>query len=112
MKNLFEKLKASMQRYDLYQADDEVGTALNELETAIKTDTETRVYIVDTCLDDYDDLPKFRNDCTDDEFIEFAEREGRIYSLVTFAEKFNGREHIAINFNTDMIRFIQVPVSA
>ena len=72
---------------------------------------ETRVYLVDTTLDDYDDLPTFRNDCTDDEFIEYAEREGRIYSLETFTNKFNGRESIAINFNADMIRFIQVPVS-
>jgi len=111
MKTLFDELKKTMQKYDLYQHDDEVGESLDNLENAINTNIETRVYIVDTCLDDYDDLPTFRNDCTDDEFIEYAEREGRIYSLETFAKKFNGRESIAINFNTDMIRFIQVPVS-
>ena len=111
MKTLFDELKKTMQKYDLYQHDDEVGESLDNLENAININTETRVYIVDTCLDDYDDLPTFRNDCTDDEFIEYAEREGRIYSLETFAKKFNGRESIAINFNTDMIRFIQVPVS-
>lgn len=88
--------------------DQEVNDVIDDY---YKQDLETRVYIVDTCLDDYDDLPTFRNDCTDDEFIEYAEREGRIYSLETFAKKFNGRESIAINFNTDMIRFIQIPVS-
>ena len=109
MKNLFNNLKDSMQRYDLYQADDEVGTALNELETAIKTDMETRVYVYDVEATDenFELIPI--EDITDEEFMEEAEKQGRVYTLKGFEKALN--ETGEINTNTDIIRFIQVPVS-
>lgn len=103
MKKLFDNLKILMNRYDLYQADDEVGLALNELETAVNS--ETRVYVVDLGDARVDDVDV--QGLTDEEFQFEAEEQGRVYTLDGFAEAFNSEE---INSNTDIIRFIQVPV--
>ena len=103
MKKLFDNLKILMNRYDLYQADDEVGLALNELETAVNS--ETRVYVVDLGDARVDDVDV--QGLTDEEFQFEAEEQGRVYTLNGFAEAFNSEE---INSNTDIIRFIQVPV--
>lgn len=103
MKKLFDNLKILMNRYDLYQADDEVGLALNELETAVNS--ETRVYVVDLGDARVDDVDV--QGLTNEEFQFEAEEQGRVYTLDGFAEAFNSEE---INSNTDIIRFIQVPV--
>jgi len=103
MKKLFDNLKNLMNRYDLYQADDEVGLALNELETAVNS--ETRVYVVDTEDDRMNDV--YWEELTDEEFMFEAEEQGKVYTLDGFAKAFNFEE---INSSTDAIRFIQVPV--
>lgn len=61
---------------------------------------ETRVYVIDT--------QKHLNDLayTDEEFMEQAEEEGRVYTLKGFQEAFNSME---INSAIDIIRFISVP---
>jgi hypothetical protein len=104
MKKLFDNLKNLMNKYDLYQSDDEVGEALNELETAVNT--ETRVYVVDLGDARVDDVDL--QGLTDEEFQFEAEEQGRVYTLDGFSEAFNFED---INSNTDVIRFIEVPVS-
>jgi len=104
MKKLFDNLKNLMNKYDLYQADDEVGLVLNELETAVNTETrvyvvylgDARVYVVDV------------QGLTNEEFQFEAEEQGRVYTLDGFTKAFNSED---INSNTDVIRFIEVPVS-
>jgi hypothetical protein len=103
MKKLFDNLKNLMNKYDLYQSDDEVGEALNELETAVNT--ETRVYVVDTEDDRMNDV--YWEELTNEEFMFEAEEQGRVYTLDGFAKAFNSEE---INSTTDAIRFIEVPV--
>jgi len=103
MKKLFDNLKNLMNRYDLYQADDEVGLALNELETAVYS--ETRVYVVD--IEDERMVDVYWEELTDEEFMFEAEEQGKVYTLDGFAKAFNFEE---INSSTDAIRFIQVPV--
>jgi hypothetical protein len=104
MKKLFDNLKILMNRYDLFQADDEVGLALNELETAVNT--EPRVYVINVNDERVADIPD-TDELTNEEFQFEAEEQGRVYTLDGFAEAFNSEE---INSNTDIIRFIQVPV--
>lgn len=104
MKKLFDKLKNLMNKYDLYQSDDEVGEALNELETAVNT--ETRVYVIDTNDERVDDVDV--QELTNDEFMLEAEEQGRVYTLDGFTKAFNSEE---VNTSTDIIRFIKVPVS-
>jgi hypothetical protein len=103
MKNLFDNLKSLMNRYDLYQPEDEVGVALNELETAIKT--ETRVYVLDCADVLVSNVPIPR--ITDEEFMLEAEKQGNVYTLDGFANAFNSEK---VNTATDMVRFIEVPV--
>ncbi len=103
MKKLFDNLKNLMNRYDLYQAFASVGDALNELETAVNS--ETRVYVIDTEDERMDDV--YWEELTDEEFMFEAEEQGRVYTLDGFAKAFNFEE---INSSTDAIRFIQVPV--
>lgn len=103
MKKLFDNLKNLMNRYDLYQTDDEVGNALNELETAVNS--EPRVYVIDTNDERVDDIDIL--ELTDEEFMFEAEEQGRIYTLEGFTEAFNLEE---INSSLDVIRIIQVPV--
>jgi hypothetical protein len=105
MKKLFDNLKNLMNKYDLYQSDDEVGLVLNELEIAVNT--EIRVYVLDLNhprLDDIDDV----HGLTNEEFMSESEEQGRVYTLNGFAQAFNCE---SINSNTDVIRFIEVPVS-
>lgn len=102
MKKLFDNLKILMNRYDLYQADDEVGNALNELETAVNT--EPRVFLIN-----YDTGLFFRiENPSDEEFMTEAERQGTVYTLEGFVKAFNLKD---INTNHDTIRIIDVPVS-
>lgn len=102
-KKLFDNLKNLMNRYNLYQADDEVGNALNELETAVNS--EPRVYVIDTNDERVDDIDIL--ELTDEEFMFEAEEQGRIYTLEGFTEAFNLEE---INSSLDVIRIIHVPV--
>lgn len=107
MKNLFNNLKNLMDKYDLYQVDDEVGNALNKLE--IEVNTEIRVYVYDVeATDENFDLIPIKN-ITDEDFMAESERQGRVYTLKGFERALN--ELGEINTNTDMIRFIKVPVS-
>jgi hypothetical protein len=85
-------------------------TSKGLLETCLvqlKEKTETRVYVVNANLEDYDDLPTFSNDCTDKKFMEYSEREGRVYTLKGFIKAFHDEE---VNTSNDLIRFIEVPV--
>lgn len=63
-------------------------------------EVETRVYVIDT-QNHLNDLAY-----TDEEFMQQAEDEGRVYTLKGFQEAFNNEE---INSAIDVIRFISVP---
>jgi hypothetical protein len=63
-------------------------------------EVETRVYVVDSNFSDC-----FANELPDNEFIELAEEQGRVYTLDVFQEAFNLAE---INSSIDVIRFINV----
>jgi hypothetical protein len=67
---------------------------------------EIRVYFVDSSLDDYDDLPTFSNDCDDDTFMDFAERQGSVYTLERFTLIFN--KNGSVKTKDHFIRFIEV----
>ncbi len=96
-----------MDKYDLYQADDEVGNALYDLETAINYELRVYAYDVEATDENFELIPI--EDITDEEFMEEAEKQGRVYTLKGFEKALN--ETGEINTNTDIIRFIQVPVS-
>ena len=72
----------------------------------LKQNSETRVYVVDLGDARVDDVDV--QGLTNEEFQFEAEEQGRVYTLDGFAEAFNSEE---INSNTDVIRFIEVPVS-
>jgi uncharacterized protein YqgV (UPF0045/DUF77 family) len=67
---------------------------------------ETRVYVVDVYDERVDDIDV--EGLTNDEFMLEAEQQGRVYTLDGFAKAFNSEE---VNTSTDVIRFIEVPVS-
>lgn len=67
---------------------------------------ETKICFVDSSLDDYDDLPTFSNDCNDDVFMDFSERQGDVYSLDDFTITFNNYNFH--DFENYYIRFIEV----
>ena len=106
MKKLFDNLKILMNRYDLYQADDEVGLALNELETAVNT--EPRVFLInyDKNSGTFDNL----HNPSDEDFMDEAELQGTVFTLEGFVNNFN-MSYSDINQETDRIRIIPVPVS-
>ena len=95
-----------MNRYDLYQADDEVGLALNELETAVNT--EPRVFLInyDKNSGTFDNL----HNPSDEDFMTEAELQGTVFTLEGFVRNFNS-SYSEINQETDSIRIIPVPVS-
>jgi hypothetical protein len=106
MKKLFDNLKILMNRYDLYQADDEVGLALNELETAVNT--EPRVFLInyDKNSEAFDNI----KNPSDEDFMDEAELQGTVFTLEGFVKHFN-MSYSEINQETDSIRIIPVPVS-
>lgn len=106
MKKLFDNLKILMNRYDLYQADDEVGLALNELETAVNT--EPRVFLInyDKNSEAFDNI----KNPSDEDFMDEAELQGTVFTLEGFVKHFN-MSYSEINQETDSIRIINVPVS-
>ena len=67
-------------------------------------EVETRVYVVDTLStrDTNWDI------ISDEEFMNLAEQDGRVYTLQGFQEAFNLEE---INSAIDVIRFISVPLN-
>lgn len=69
-------------------------------EDRLPYEVETRAYVVDTNF-----ATCFANDLSDDEFIELAEEQGRVYTIQGFQEAFNLQE---INSGIDTIRFINV----
>ena len=95
-----------MDKYDLYQADDEVGNALYDLETAINYELRVYAYDVEATDKDFELIPI--EDTTDEEFMEQAEKQGMVYTLKGFENALN--ESGEIN-STTIIRFIYVPVS-
>ena len=106
MKKLFDNLKILMNRYDLFQADDEVGLALNELETAVNS--EPRVFLInyDKNSGTFDNL----HNPSDEDFMTEAELQGTVFTLEGFVKNFN-MSYSEINQETDSIRIIPVPVS-
>ena len=75
----------------------------------LSTEFETRVYVYDVEATDknFDLIPI--KDITDEEFMTEAERQGKVYTLKGFEKALN--ETGEINSTTDIIRFIEVPVS-
>ena len=65
-------------------------------------EVEIRVYVIDQNVSDV-----YVNSKTDEEFMEIAEEQGRVYTLDGFQEAFNLEE---VNSSIDVIRFITVPL--
>jgi hypothetical protein len=74
----------------------------------LSTKFETRVYVYDIeqTNENFDLIPI--DEITDEDFMTEAEKQGRVYTLKGFEKALN--ETGEINFSTDIIRFIQVPV--
>lgn len=115
LRKQFEDLKSVMNRYDLYQSDDEVGLSLTELDKVVSRldelvarKLETRVYVVrvDECESIKDGLYWLCVD--DDEFMDESEKQGLIYTIDLFENDYNTN---VINQQSDLIRFITVEVS-
>ena len=106
MKKLFDNLKNLMDKYCIYLPDDEVGNALNELETAINT--ELRVFLInhDKNSEKFDNI----KNPSDDDFMNEAEKQGTVFTLEGFVKHFN-MSYSDINQETDSIKIIPVPVS-
>jgi hypothetical protein len=104
-----EPCKAGILDYSGIKADDTLTVSDVFMQGAFIKEVyptkEMRVYFVDSSLDDYDDLPTFSNDCNDETFMDFAEREGNVYSLDGFTSVFNrdGFDNLEDHF----IRFIE-----
>lgn len=64
--------------------------------------SETRVYVVKEKGEQY------LHSRTDDEFMELAEEQGRVYTLEGFQKAFNFDG--AVDTDIDIIRFISVPL--
>ena len=64
-------------------------------------EVETRVYVVDTNDNNYNG-----DETSDEDFMDMAEADGRVYSLDSFQNAFNFSE---VNTDIDVIRFINVP---
>jgi CRISPR/Cas system CMR-associated protein Cmr3 (group 5 of RAMP superfamily) len=98
MKTKLENLRNLMEKYELFQQDDEVGIALKELE-----EVETRVYVVDT----HSLRSKAHWDLSDDKFMSLAENQGTVYTLEGFKNDFNVGVFDAPHY---VIRFINQPI--
>jgi hypothetical protein len=61
---------------------------------------ELRVYVVDANL-----LEVSYEELTDEEFVQEAENQGNVYSLVGFQEAFNDRE---IDSSVEVLRVIEI----
>ena len=85
------------------------ATSRDLLEVCVETlsiEFETRVYVINTNDERVDDVDV--QELTNDEFMFEAEEQGRVYTLDGFTKAFNSEE---VNTSTDVIRFIEVPVS-
>lgn len=85
------------------------ATSRDLLEVCVETlsiEFETRVYVINTNDERVDDVDV--QELTNDEFMFEAEEQGRVYTLDGFTKAFNSEE---VNTATDVIRFIEVPVS-
>lgn len=72
---------------------------INEMPKAV----EVRVYVVDVDDNNYNG-----DETSDEDFMDMAEADGRVYSLDGFQYAFNFGE---VNTNTDVIRFITQPLN-
>jgi hypothetical protein len=77
--------------------------ALGISDNEMPQQSETRVYVLDI-----DRIENHYSDLSDEEFMNLAEEDGRIYTLEGFQEAFNLGE---INSSLDIIRFITVITS-
>lgn len=66
-------------------------------------EVETRVYVVDIDDNNYNG-----DETSDEDFMDMAEADGRVYSLDGFQYAFNFGE---VNTNIDVIRFITQPLN-
>ena len=87
-----EAIKSEARTYVDEDHVDEVAQAL--------TPTEKRAYVINV---DVMEGEKFYHELTDEEFMEEAEKQGRVYTLLGFQGAFNGSE---INTEVDVIRIL------
>ena len=86
-----------------FQKFENLNQATNNFDTdRLPYEVEIRVYVIDQNVSDV-----YANSKTDEEFMEIAEEQGRVYTLEGFQEAFNLEE---INSAIDVIRFITVPI--
>ena len=95
MKTITSTLKGTQKQFEhLYKT----ITLEDKDKELIPQEVETRIYVVE----DID-----ASNLNDEEFMDLAEEEGRVYTLQGFQEAFNLEE---INSAIDVIRIINVPV--
>lgn len=86
-----------------FQKFENLNQATNNFDTdRLPYEVEIRVYVIDQNVSDV-----YANSKTDEEFMEIAEEQGRVYTLDGFQEAFNLEE---INSSIDVIRFISVSI--
>ena len=100
-----------------FQGDEKHITAISNFHKNTWKDTdnlrkvETRVYVVENVdsIGLMSDIlgEKLYSELTDEEFMDLAEEEGRVYSLQGFQEAFNSED---VNTAIDVIRFINVTI--
>ena len=73
------------------------------IESCKEKGVETRVYVVDIDDNNYNG-----DETSDEDFMDMAEADGRVYSLDGFQNAFNFGE---VNTNIDVIRFITRPLN-
>lgn len=83
------------------------------IESCKEKEVETRVYVVENVdsiglMTDILTENLHYSDLSDEEFMNLAEQDGRVYSLEGFQEAFN---EIEVDTNIDVVRFINVPLN-
>ena len=83
------------------------------IESCKEKEVETRVYVVEN-IDSIGVMSDILTDglhyshLSDEEFMNLAEQDGRVYSLEGFQDAFN---EIEVDSNIDVVRFINVPLN-
>lgn len=110
---LLDEVQKTISLITVELADNMNQIQLESLELAHKLLSErfeTRVYCINSEDYDYDADKNIEIYLlTDSQFMDIAEEQGLCYTLEGFQKAFN--ESSELNLTTDVIRFIQVPVS-
>lgn len=102
----FNEKQVIMKKIQFQGTEQELYNLQNLIEisdNSLPKEVQTTVCVLEE--DDFEN--KHHSELTDDEFLELARNQGRVYSLDGFSEAFNLEE---INSTIDIIRFINIEV--